>query len=140
MDGTAALLSLSPGMGPVHSRLQTPSYQTAAFQHVLYYSIRDCSACTDSFYRRHFQAHVLDVSTSEKQSIKAVKIMLSDSRNQCKAYSSSYCLVQTPKALSMGWAVMPVSPSHSGVSNLTQCIFRSTQSLLRACCCQQPRS
>lgn len=142
MGQHAALLRLSPGMGPVHSRLQASSHKTVAFQHVLYYSVWDGSACNDSFYRKHSQARGLEVSISERWSIKVVKIMLYNNRNQCKANSSSCRLVQTPKVSSMRWAVgvMLVSSSHSGASSLTRCIFWSTQLLSRAYSCQQPHS
>lgn len=74
MGQRAALLSLSPGMGPVHSRVRTSSCKTAAFQHALYCSVWDGSACTDSFYRKHFQAHVWMFSSLRGKALKWPKL------------------------------------------------------------------
>lgn len=128
MGQHAALLSLRPGIGPVHSRLRTSSRKTAAFQRVSYCSVWGGSACTDFFYRKHFQAHVLDVLISERQSIKVAKIMLYNSRNLRKATSSSYRLVQTLKASSARGVVGAIraSPSRSEVSSLAHYFLKRT--------------
>lgn len=66
------------------------------------------------FYRKHFQARILDVFISERQSIDVIKIMLCNSRNLYKAISSLCHLVQSLKASSARWVVgvILVSPSH----------------------------
>lgn len=141
------MLSLSPGVGPVYSRVWTSSLRTAALQ-IVCDSTALCLLllhmrwfCLCWLYRKHFQAQLMwdprDALISERKSIDVAKIMLCNGRNPCKPPLAVILLGLTPRMWGgwWGWFLSPL-PVQGWQGSLFSFSW-STWVSLPARCCQQ---
>lgn len=141
MGERAVLLGLSPGVGSAHSRLQTSSHKTAAFQRVLH--------CTEEMalpalipFTESISKHVYWMFSSLRGKVlKSSKLCVAIVETYIKLSPLSVILSRVSKPrLWGGWWEWYLSPLPVKGFEASVSIFWSTELLLPARCCQQLHS